>query len=167
MSASFHKQSRLNDKTADKMKCSQIDKMLFNYAEGTLSSEDSVVVEGHLNECTYCRGFVEEIRKVLSVVETEKRVEENPFFFTRVEARMLRHDRVPELSLVRLLPTLAAVIFFVGGVFAGINIGKLYGTGGTEDNRLVYETKQYIDDFGQEPIESYIINFYPEGDDKK
>ena len=149
------------------MKCNKLNMDLFSYAEGTLSGEQTAAVEEHLAGCIECKGLVEEIKVLLAVVEAEKQVEENPFFFTRVEAGMLRPVKQPELSLVRLLPTMVAVLFFVGGVFAGINIGKLYGDGSAEDSRLVYETKQFIDDFGQEPIESYIINLYPESDDTK
>ena len=167
MNASFLKRRCLKSKTAHKMKCNKLNIDLFSYAEGTLPGEQTAAVEEHLAGCIACRELAEEIKGVLAVVEAEKRVEENPFFFTRVEARMLRPVKQPELSLVRLLPTMVAVLFFVGGVFAGINIGSLYGAGGESSERLVYETKQYIDDFGQEPIESYIINLYPESDDTK
>jgi hypothetical protein len=62
---------------------------------------------------------------------------------------------------------MVAALFFAGGVFAGINFGRLYGNGGSSSNALVYETKQFLDDFTQEPIESYIIDLYTHDDDTK
>lgn len=167
MSASFTEQICLNDKITAKMRCNKLNIDLFSYAEGTLSEEDTTAVEKHLEDCVACSSFVAEIRGVLAVMEAEKKVTENPFFFTRVEAKMLKPSKQPQLSLVRLLPTMVAVLFFVGGVFAGINIGKLYGPDAGASEKLVFETKQFIDDLGQEPIESLIINLYPENDDTK
>jgi len=149
------------------MKCNNPNSDLFNYAEGLLSKEEASAVEMHLEGCESCRELLEELQGVLSVIEEQKQVRENPFFFTRVEARMLEPEPARLFTLKRLAPTMAAMLFFAVGVFAGINIGRIYGTGQEASQVLVYEAKQFLDDFTQEPIESFIINMYSESDDKK
>jgi len=152
---------------AGNMKCNKPDSDLFSYAEGLLSEEEAASVARHLEGCDSCWKLNEQIIGVLSVIEEQKLVGENPFFFTRVEARMLRPERVQTITLRRLVPTMVAMLFFAGGVFAGINIGSLYATDSESSQALVYETKQFLDDFSQEPIEAYIIDLNSESDDTK
>jgi anti-sigma factor RsiW len=147
------------------MKCKKPDIDLFSFAEGLLPKEESAAIERHLEGCESCRRVLEEVKGVLAVIGGQKRVEENPFFFTRVESRMLRPVTQPLFTFGRLVPTMVAVLFFAGGVFAGINFGKLYSSGSNSSKALVYETKQFLDDFTQEPIESYIIDLYTHSDD--
>jgi hypothetical protein len=154
-------------KKAGKMKCTEPHRNLFSYAEGSLGKEEAFDVERHLDDCSACGEFLSELSAVLAVIESEKSVEENPFFHTRVEARMVRAVFNPVFTLKRLVPTMVAALFFAGGVFAGINLGRLHGNDKDRVEALVYETKQYLDDFTQEPIESYIIDLYTHGDDTK
>jgi anti-sigma factor RsiW len=149
------------------MKCNKPNSDLFSYAEGLLSEEEASAVAKHLEGCESCRKLYEQITGVLSVIDEQKAVAENPFFFTRVEARMLRPEPVQIFAVRRLVPTMVALLFFAGGVFAGINIGGLYGNDSESSQALVYETKQFLDDFNGEPIEAYIINLNPENDDTK
>ncbi|MBE0674694.1 MAG: zf-HC2 domain-containing protein [Bacteroidales bacterium] len=149
------------------MKCQKPHKDILSFAEGILSGDEVAAVEKHLEGCETCRTFLNELKGVLKVIEAEKVIEENPFFYTRVESAMLRPEPAPAFALRRLVPTMVALLFFAGGVYAGINIGSLYGTGSKSNEMLVYETKQYIDDLSQEPIESFIINLYSETDDTK
>ncbi|MBM3420762.1 MAG: hypothetical protein FJY11_06475 [Bacteroidetes bacterium] len=149
------------------MKCTRPHKDLFRYAEGVLSTGEAAAVEKHLEGCVSCREFLTELKGVFGVIEREKVIEENPFFFTRVETRMLRSAPASLFTIRRLIPTMVAALFFIGGVLTGINIGKLYGTGADSTEALVYESKQFLDDFSQEPIESYMINLYPDTDDTK
>ena len=149
------------------MKCNKPNSDLFSYAEGLLLKEEAAAVEQHLRGCESCRKQYEQIAGVLSVIDEQKNVAENPFLFTRIEARMLRPEPAQIFTLKRLVPSMVAMLFFAGGVFAGINIGSLYGTDSESSQALVYETKQYLDDFSQEPIEAYIIDLNPESNDTK
>jgi predicted anti-sigma-YlaC factor YlaD len=149
------------------MKYHKPHKDIMNYAEGLLSQGEILAVEKHLGECETCSSFYNEVKAVLGVIEAEKAVDENPFFFTRVETRMLQPDRVPAFAIRRLVPTIVALLFFAGGVYAGINIGRLYENGGKSNEMLVFEAKRYIDDLSQEPIESFIINLFSDSDDTK
>lgn len=150
-----------------KMKCKNQNIDFFSFAEGLLPKEESAAIEKHLEGCEACRRVLEEVKGMLAVIGAEKMVKENPFFFTRVESRMLRPVAQPLFAVRRLVPTMVAALFFAGGVFAGINFGKLYGNGSSSSKALVYETKQFLDDFTQEPIESYIIDLYTHDDDTK
>lgn len=149
------------------MKCKNRNIDFFSFAEGLLPKEESAAIEKHLEGCEACRRVLEEVKSMLAVIGAEKRVDENPFFFTRVESRMLRPVAQPLFTLKRLVPTMVAVLFFAGGVFAGINFGKMYANNNSSSKALVYETKQFLDDFTQEPIESYIIDLYTHDDDTK
>jgi len=124
------------------MKCNKPNSDLFSYAEGLLLKGEAADVKKHLEGCESCRKQFEQITGFLSVIDERKNVNENPFLFTRIEARMLRPEPVQMFAVRRLVPTMVALLFFAGGVFAGINIGSLYGTDSESSQALVYETKQ-------------------------
>ncbi|MDX9928719.1 MAG: zf-HC2 domain-containing protein [Bacteroidales bacterium] len=149
------------------MNCREINRYLFSYAEGQLSDEESIAVEKHLEACSECKGIVDEIRLFLAFVDEDKRVEENPFFFTRVESRLLKPVAGRSLAPSRLIPAFAALLFFIGGILAGVNIGKLYGTGDDGNDMIVNVTRPFLDELSQEPLESWFIDIYSEGDDKR
>lgn len=146
-----------------KTQCKNID--LLGFSEGILSDKEAVVVRSHIEQCPDCRGFLKELGSFAAIIDAERAIVENPFFFTRVEEGILRPAGGEKTFIRRLIPTFAAVLFFAGGVFAGINIGKLYGVVDSETRAEIYETKLYIDDLAQEPIESYLINL--NDDDKE
>lgn len=149
------------------MECRKIKKFLFAYAEGELSADESAIVENHLKSCSNCRRALEAIKAFLGFVEEEKKVSENPYFFTRVEAGV----NVPSVRYTfkpaRLAPTFIAMLLFVAGIFAGISIGKMYEAGSEPDQVFVNATRPFLDDLSQEPLEAWFMNIYPDNNDKR
>ena len=70
------------------MKCKTIHKNLIFYLEGELSANENAKIKLHLAECAECSAFAAELGKSLEILDSEKSPEVNPFFYTRVKARL-------------------------------------------------------------------------------
>jgi anti-sigma factor RsiW len=139
------------------MKCSEINKDLVFYAEGSLSDERRTAVENHISECSACKEFLIFLNETFRHVEIEKKIVENPFFYTRVMLRLQKREIRNNPLLVRLIPNLIAAAVFTAAIVGGVNLGRLY-SGNYEDNSVVMnEEIRFLDEIKQEPIESWFL----------
>ena len=70
------------------MKCKNLHKKLIFFLEGDLSPKMMEEVQNHLDECSSCAAFAKELKQTLGIIETEKELEVNPYFYTRLKARL-------------------------------------------------------------------------------
>jgi anti-sigma factor RsiW len=144
------------------MKCKTLHNKLIFYLEGDLPGKEAEQVRHHLSECPDCSAFAEEMKKTFRVLETEKSPEVNPFFFTRIKAKM---ESEAELSPAnKRNPVLAHVIqpalfslLLLTGIFAGIKIGE------NVQNQMVASSEKeqvipYLNEMEAEPIESFLMD---------
>ena len=144
------------------MNCKAYRKQIIFYVEGDLPPQEMEVMKSHLAECTDCAAFAEEVKKTLGVVEAEKFPEVNPFFYTRLKARMetqamehARKERNP--VMIRILQPAMFTILLLAGIYAGIKIGQ---PSGGELSASSYPQEQmipYLNEMETEPIEGFLM----------
>ena len=111
------------------MKCKTLHKNLIFFLEGELPEKEMAVIKAHLSECETCASFVKEMRQTLRIIETEKSPAVNPFFYTRLKAKLENQGDAEEKyavwpAFVRVLQPVAFSILLVIGIYTGIKIGQ-------------------------------------------
>ena len=70
------------------MKCQIVHKKLIFFLENELSGTEMQAIREHLDSCPDCALFASEMEKTFSILASEKNPEINPFFYTRVRAKL-------------------------------------------------------------------------------
>ena len=144
------------------MKCKNLHSKLIFYLEDDLPEAEKGRVEKHLSECNECRAFANDMRKTLGIIEVEKKPESNPFFYTRLKARLeSEYQQEPEMFrrpfFARVLqPVLFSVILLLG-IYAGIKLGQPVDgkmAGYTFPDEQVIP---YLNEMEAEPIEAFLM----------
>ncbi|MBD3349311.1 MAG: hypothetical protein GF400_08990 [Candidatus Eisenbacteria bacterium] len=117
------------------MLCSQVEKLLVEYAEGDLNAGEDAAVRDHLESCPACARELASIKKLRDVLRDDGYEEPSSFYWTRFEAGLRKRlrggwlggdDRWARL-VPRLAPLVVAVAFFAVGMWMGL--GTLSGPG--------------------------------------
>jgi anti-sigma factor RsiW len=53
---------------ADEMSCQELVDVITAYLEGTLAAADSTRLEAHLEECSYCLNYLEQMRATIATL---------------------------------------------------------------------------------------------------
>jgi predicted anti-sigma-YlaC factor YlaD len=151
------------------MNCTEINKNLIFYIEGDLSFEKGKIIKMHLEKCSKCKHLYNEMEKTLGTIKNEKKIEVNPFFYTRIKAKM---EDVQESSFspvfrptfMRILQTSAAVVLIAIGVYSGIMIGDNFinssiasGNDQTYSEYQEYSQQLFLDGLDVESIETSLL----------
>lgn len=144
------------------MKCKTVHSKLIFFLEKELAPAEMQAVQAHLDSCPDCALFAEEMKKSLSIFETDKVNDINPFFYTRVKAKLENQAiQVPittRPALVRILQPVAFSIILLLGIYAGIKLGA---TGSTTYAKNVLAGQEelipYWNELDGEPIESFLM----------
>ena len=85
------------------MTCSELDILLCDYLDGTLSAGDARSVETHLESCPACAEVARDARLAMSFMERAAEVEPPPQLMTRIlhETASGRHGRLGRPSGIR------------------------------------------------------------------
>jgi predicted anti-sigma-YlaC factor YlaD len=75
------------------MNCKQVQNKLIFLIEGDLNSNESGIINGHLENCEDCRYLFNRLESSLAFIEKDKQTEINPFFFTRVMAGIAKQPK--------------------------------------------------------------------------
>jgi hypothetical protein len=144
------------------MKCKTIHKKLIFFLEGTLPKEEMEQINLHIGECKECFAFAEELKKTLHIIEIEKSPEVNPFFYTRLKARM--EDQAEKVSLEKqpffskiVQPVILSVLLLIG-IYSGIKIGQVPQSSDSNKSVTKLEIVPYLDEMADEPIETFLMN---------
>lgn len=143
------------------MKCKDVHSKLIFFLDEELPVKEMQAVQEHLNDCTDCALFVEDMKKTLSILETEKTPELNPFFYTRVKAKMENRETGRVINrrpvLVRVLQPVAFSIVLLIGIYAGIKLGAS-GSATTSNTVLAQQDMiPYWNGLDAEPIETFLM----------
>lgn len=143
------------------MKCKDVHSKLIFFLDEELPITEMQAVQEHLNDCTDCALFVEDMKKTLSILETEKTPELNPFFYTRVKAKMENRETGRVINrrpvLVRVLQPVAFSIVLLIGIYAGIKLGAS-GSATTSNTVLAQQDMiPYWNGLDAEPIETFLM----------
>lgn len=144
------------------MKCKTVHTNLIFFLEKELPVSEMKQVQEHLDNCPDCALFAEEMKKTFSILEAEKVTEVNPYFYTRVKAKLDNQKAKEKVVLgrsvlVRVLQPIAFSILLILGVYGGIKMGD---TGSTRQIASTLEEQAmipYWNELDAEPIENYLL----------
>ncbi|MBN1819360.1 MAG: zf-HC2 domain-containing protein [Prolixibacteraceae bacterium] len=142
------------------MKCKSIHNKIIFYLEGNLQKDEMMAIEKHLQICDDCKKFTGELQKTLAIIEKEKIIEVNPFFYTRLKSRMQsQSEKVVSSSPVflRILQPVAFTVLLLIGVYSGIKIGESSQAGSSITSANA-EIVPFLNELADEPIESFLMD---------
>lgn len=142
------------------MNCKDVHSKLIFFLGKELPVSEMERFQQHLDACPECALFAEEMKLSLSILESDKITDENPFFFTRVKARMGNQaEEMPERSsvLVRILQPVAFSIVLLLGVYGGFKLGQPAKTELAENTLKESQMVMYLNEMDAEPIEAFLM----------
>lgn len=144
------------------MKCKALHKKLIFFLEGDLPSTEMEQIKVHLLECASCEAFAEDLKKTLGILETEKSPEVNPFFYTRLKAKLENQSPAEEeLALrpvfVKISQPVAFSILLVVGIYSGIKIGQPSHDKFQIASIINQGEIPFLNEMEAEPIEAFLM----------
>lgn len=143
------------------MKCKNLHKKLIFFLEGDLSPRMMEEVQNHLDECSSCAAFAKELKQTLGIIENEKELEVNPYFYTRLKARLEnQNEQSPAFGRIIFARVLQPVIFsilLVIGIYSGIKIGQPVPTKQYTVTLMQNQEIPYLNEMETETIESFLM----------
>lgn len=144
------------------MQCKAIHKKLIFYLEGDLPAREAENVASHLGQCNDCAAFAEDLKKTLGVVELEKSPEVNPYFYTRLKARMENQHSTARQTVglpvwQKVLQPAVFTLLLLAGIYSGIKIGQPAQTESPEFSAAQTALIPYLDEMKAEPIEIFLM----------
>ncbi|MGC9353625.1 MAG: anti-sigma factor family protein [Mariniphaga sp.] len=144
------------------MKCKTLHKKLIFFLEGDLPAREAEEMAAHLAQCDACAAFAEEMKKTLDIIQVEKSPEMNPFFYTRLKARM-ESEEVQEKQQIgfpvweKVLQPALFSLLLLAGIYTGIKIGQPANT--ETDHGIFAETElvPFLNEMEAEPIETFLM----------
>ena len=144
------------------MNCNTLHTKIIFFLEGELPLWEMEEIKIHLENCPGCTAFVSEMKKTLTVLHNDKLQEVNPFFYTRVKARL--ENQAEENIAVRRSPVLVRIlqpalfsILLLGGIYAGIKIGQPSKINSGNPVYIENEMIPYLNEMESETIENFLM----------
>jgi len=143
----------------EKMNCDRCQQKLIPYLEDSLKGTSLHQMEQHLEECASCRGFAEYLKVTFSTIENSRITQSDPFFYTRVKAKMDKQKETfsAKPGFARILQPAVLSLLLVASTFAGIKIGS--SDWSLKKNSYVMENLEpLVNELGSEPIETFLMD---------
>lgn len=144
------------------MKCKTAHKNLIFFLEKELPVSEMSRVQQHLDTCSECALFASEMKKTLGILETEKVVEVNPYFYTRVKTKLENQESKENAVfgrpvLLRFLQPVAFSALLILGVYGGIKMGDTGSTRQVTSTLAEQDVIPYWNELDAEPIENFLL----------
>ncbi len=141
------------------MNCKKCHKELVSYLEHTLAPGRAAEVEKHLSTCEGCRAFTASLEESLASLSESRFTEPDPFFYTRVKARLEREIQKQETPTgwAGILRPAFLYLFLLAALFAGIGIGT-YDWSGDRERYLTESLDPWLNELEAEPLESFLMD---------
>ncbi len=144
------------------MNCKTLHTKIIFFTEGSLPAREMEEIKIHLEDCSDCAAFANEMNKTLAIIESEKNPALNPFFYTRVKARLenqsaekMMVQRTP--AFVRILQPAFFSILLLAGIYTGIRIGQPVKVNSDAINYTENEMIPYLNEMEAEAIENFLM----------
>lgn len=138
------------------MKHKDVEEKLIFYLESSLTDEEEKSIAAHLDSCEACQFYLNKLTRDFELLVSEKKIEEaDPYFYTRLKARM-KQQKQSETFFVRLVQPVLFSLFLIGAMSVGITIGKHL-------NDQIYKQESAhvvllpFDGMKEEPIEQFLL----------
>ncbi|HDR52047.1 MAG TPA: zf-HC2 domain-containing protein [Mariniphaga anaerophila] len=144
------------------MKCKTLHKKLIFFLEDDLPENEAIEMKAHLAECESCAAFAEDMQKTLGIIQIEKSPEVNPFFYTRLKARM-ENEKVQEKQRVgfpvweKVLQPAFFSLLLLAGIYTGIKIGQPATAKTSHSIFAETELVPFLNEMQTEPIETFLM----------
>ncbi len=144
------------------MKCNTLHTKIIFFTEGGLPAWEMEEIKIHLENCSDCAAFANEMKNTLAVIEKEKVPQLNPFFYTRVKARLENQAENVVATrqtpvLVRILqPALFSLLLLVG-IYTGVKIGQPVKVNSNIPVFAENEVVPYFNEMETEAIENFLM----------
>lgn len=141
------------------MNCNTLHKKIIFFLDGELPEKEMKEMRLHLSECSDCATFAEELRNTLKVIDIHKEHEVNPFFYTRVKARLDKQAFQPvnRSVWVRVLQPAFFSLLLLAGIYTGIKIGQPATRKTTVASNTEKEVVPYLNEMETETIELFLM----------
>lgn len=144
------------------MKCKTLHNKLIFFLEGELPEKEMELVKTHLSECGTCAAFAEEMKKTLGILEAERSPAVNPFFYTRVKAKLENQESEQKQvfwkpALVRVLQPAIFSILLMVGIYAGIKIGEPTPAQSVNISAANVDIISFLNEMDSETIEGFLM----------
>ena len=104
------------------MNCQEAELLFIDHLDNTLSSQVSGELSQHIHNCASCSAQFAQLTATYRLIEQEKEMPVNPFFYTRVKAR-LEAEAQPKQLVTRLTQVLKPLAV-AASIFIGLYIGS-------------------------------------------
>jgi len=144
------------------MNCRNIHKRLVFFLEGDIPEPEAEEIAKHRVQCPTCAAFAEDLKKTLQIVQLEKLPAVNPFFYTRLKARMQKEaEGVVQPAGFQLWgkvlqPALFSMLLLIG-IYTGIKIGQPVSGGESTIDYAAQELIPYLNEMEAEPLEAFLM----------
>jgi hypothetical protein len=142
------------------MNCSTIHKNLIFFLEEELPANEKELVKIHLSDCEECALFAEDLKRTLEILEADKLPGVNPFFYTRLTAKLDRINNKKESFwkpvLVKAQPAFFSLLL-LAGIYTGFAIGKTSSLQVAVSTMQSQENIPLLNEMENETIENFLM----------
>lgn len=144
------------------MNCKTLHTKIIFFTEESLPVWEMEEIKIHLENCSDCAAFANEMKKTLAVIENEKMPQLTPYFYTRVKARLenqaenvVAARQIP--VLVRLLQPALFSLLLLAGIYTGVKIGQPAKINSENSVYTENEMIPYLNEMESEAIENFLM----------
>ena len=150
------------------MDCKKVHKNIIQYLDKELTPETVTEIATHVQSCDACQKLLFEMEKTYEIIKTEQKAEFDPFFYTRLEARMEKESTQEGILKPKLVPalryaivTMVILISMATGAFLGL--GFRSDASQPAENMNISYVDQYTNDYylfemDDEILEEVLLN---------
>ena len=143
------------------MKCNKLHKDLIFFVEDSLTPERKNEINYHLSECYACRKFVNELAYSLEIIDKEKKIETNPFLYSRILNKINNYEQSANTFRVfalKILRPVFVILLILCGIFSGIKLGNSYSSKYTDEDSELQVITYYLNDLQHESVETILLS---------
>ena len=147
------------------MNCKTFKQNIIFYLENSLPDEKFAEFQRHLSQCNSCQKIYHEVRQTFDVFEHEKKMEINPFFYTRLQQKLDNRKTQRENPIFlpiyqKIFQPVFISILIVFGIYIGINFGESLNNFASSKNDRIQNLQIYAQELSlidEQQIENYIL----------
>lgn len=147
------------------MDCKKIKNSLFFLAEGSLKKDEEAEIRHHLSICPACMKQYELFSCFEGILQEEKNISPDEYFYSRLVGRMERISTTPEK--IKLQPAyirfvnIVIIVFIIGiAAFSGITLAeKNYQYMGSSQTNQQASSQQNDISFDQDQLSSNLTDY--------
>ncbi len=118
-----------------------------------MPAQEKIDFEKHIEVCSNCADSLEIIKKAFNILDDQKKINVNPFLFTRIKERIAKKDAAHEKVLKRVLQPVFLFILVLFALGAGYFLGSGFNSGTKNASSSNYS--YYV---MQEPVEIALLS---------